>query len=110
MGKDLNIDNLKGKNFPFEIYKDERSDSMEEWLVSDKTCKGCIFYGVLAPGYNSGRCCDYTFITNKVRHNKPAECEVKVEGLERSAGREMYKRGKARLFKGTKNSEVRSDG
>lgn len=51
---------------------------MKEWLVSDKTCKGCKYYGFMTPGNRGVRCCDYTFITGRIRRNKPAACEVKV--------------------------------
>lgn len=51
----------------------------EDWLVSDKYCKGCKYYGTLA---KSGgiRCCDYTYYTGSIRQNPPKTCEVKVNG------------------------------
>lgn len=53
----------------------------EEWLVSDKYCKGCKYYGYLSNGGHVGvRCCDYTYYTNKIRHNPPKTCEVKQKG------------------------------
>lgn len=111
MGKDLNIDNLKGINFPFEIYKDGRSVSMDEWLVSKKTCQGCKYFGHISPGYKSSNwCCDYTFATGKIRQNKPAECEVKVLS-EKKAGAEVYKRCLRKFNIGRKNCRaVESDG
>ena len=50
----------------------------EDWLVSNKTCKGCMYYGYLATYCD--RCCDYTYLTGKVRHNPPSSCEVKEIG------------------------------
>ena len=53
----------------------------KEWLVSDKTCKGCMYYSRLAAaGKDSPRCCDYTYLTGKVRQNPPRTCEVKQKG------------------------------
>lgn len=51
----------------------------EEWLVSDKTCKGCMYYAFFS---HSGRirCCDYTFQTGRIRHEKPKDCTVKKIG------------------------------
>lgn len=51
----------------------------EDWLVSDKYCKGCIYYGTLSHSGNI-RCCDYTDYTWKIRQNPPKTCEVKVKG------------------------------
>ena len=51
----------------------------EDWLVSDKYCKGCKFYGYLSHS-GSTRCCDYTFLTDKIRKNIPKKCEVKEKG------------------------------
>lgn len=76
---------------------------MKEWLVSDKTCKGCKYYGNLTPGNrHGGRCCDYTFITGKLRKNKPAECEVKVLS-EKRATANMH-RNTIRMFNPKKKS------
>ena len=103
MDTELKPGNLKGINFPFETYKDERSDSMEDWLVSKKTCKGCKYFGHISPGYKSStRCCDYTFATGKIRQNKPAECEVKVLS-EKKAGAEVYRRSLLKFNPGRKN-------
>ncbi len=61
---------------------------MEEWLVSDQTCKGCKYYGYISPGHKAaGRCCDYNYITGRFRENKPSECEVKVLGRRPSMSR-----------------------
>lgn len=51
----------------------------EDWLVKDKYCKGCMYYGRLSYA-GSDRCCDYTYITGKVRYNPPCDCEVKKKG------------------------------
>ena len=100
---------LKGINFPFQTYKDERSDRMKEWLVSDKTCKGCKYYGCLAPGHKTQRCCDYTFTTGKIRQNKPAECEVKVLA-DVKASVELYRRSIERFNPQKKNTRGHADG
>lgn len=53
----------------------------KERLVSDKTCKGCMYYSYLNAGNkHSGRCCYYTYLTGKIRQNKPSKCEVKKLG------------------------------
>jgi hypothetical protein len=51
----------------------------EDWLVSDKACKGCKYYGTLS--HSGGiRCCDYTYFTGRIRKNPPKSCEVKKKG------------------------------
>lgn len=53
----------------------------KDWLVSDKTCKGCKYYGYLSPHQHSGmRCCNYTYYTGKVRTDMPKACTVKTKG------------------------------
>ena len=53
----------------------------DEWLVSEASCKGCIYYGALSQYKTaSNRCCLYTYFTGKVRENPPRRCEVKVLG------------------------------
>ena len=53
----------------------------EKWLVSDKYCKGCKYYGrISASSTKSCLCCDYTYITGKIRENPPESCEVKEKG------------------------------
>lgn len=53
----------------------------EDWLVKDKYCKGCKYYGYLSHSGKSGiRCCDYTYYTGRIRENLPKHCEVKVKG------------------------------
>ena len=52
----------------------------EEWLVSDKYCKGCKYYGWLSPSGYRTRCCDYTYYTGEIRQNPPKTCEVKAKG------------------------------
>ena len=49
-----------------------------EWLVSARACKGCMYYGYLAHG--GTMCCNYTYMTGRIRHNKPSQCEVKTLG------------------------------
>lgn len=55
----------------------------EKWLVNDKYCKECKYYGWIN---RSGvcRCCDYTYLTGKIRKNPPASCEVRVKGKKHS--------------------------
>lgn len=62
----------------------EAEKDMKKWLVKDKYCKGCKYYGHLTPG-NSGRCCDYTYLTGRFRENPPATCEVRETGKRPSA-------------------------
>lgn len=52
----------------------------EDWLVSDKYCAGCMWYGRLSSGTTAARCCDYTFYTGRIRENPPKTCEVKETG------------------------------
>lgn len=54
--------------------KDEK-----EWLVSDKTCKGCKYYGYLSV---SGRvkACLYSVYEKGVRTEKPKDCKHKKMG------------------------------
>jgi hypothetical protein len=53
----------------------------KEWLVADKYCKGCKYYGKLSSsGIHGYRCCDYTYYTGKIRQNPPKTCEVMVKG------------------------------
>ena len=57
----------------------EADKEKKKWLVSDKHCKGCMYYSRL--GYQSGaKCCDYTYLTGRFRENPPASCEVKKRG------------------------------
>lgn len=58
----------------------EADKEMEKWLVSDKTCKGCMYYGRIG-GHSGKRCCDYTYLTGRFRKNPPATCEVKKKGI-----------------------------
>ena len=51
-----------------------------EWIVSDKYCKGCKWYGSLCSGSSGIPCCDYTFYTGRIRENPPKTCEVKEAG------------------------------
>lgn len=51
----------------------------KEWLVSDKTCKGCMYYGWF-DWSSKTRYCMYTSITNKIRTDKPKDCTVKQIG------------------------------
>lgn len=49
-----------------------------EWLVSDRHCAGCIYYGYLAASaHQFGRCCDYTLKTGHLRQGVTAECRVR---------------------------------
>ena len=52
----------------------------EDWLVSDETCKGCIYYGYLSRSGRGNRCCDYTYITERIRPGIPKDCTVKMKG------------------------------
>lgn len=53
----------------------------EKWLVNDKYCKGCKYYSTLSASHTSGdKCCDYTFLTGRIRKNPPESCEVKEKG------------------------------
>lgn len=53
----------------------------EDWLVKDQYCKGCKWYGFLSSSNSAGvRCCDYTYLTGRIRHNPPKTCEVKERG------------------------------
>jgi len=52
----------------------------EEWLVSDKTCKGCKYYGYLSHTGRGTRCCDYTYYTGRIREDMPRDCTVKKRG------------------------------
>lgn len=52
----------------------------EDWLVSDKTCKGCMYYGYLSRSGRGNRCCDYTYITGRIRKDRPKDCTVKKKG------------------------------
>lgn len=79
---------------------------MEDWLVSDKTCKGCKYYGSL--GWNhTNRCCDYTYITGRFRENKPAECEVKTMKQKRNPA---YRKTIRKFNPLKKNFKEHSDG
>ena len=51
----------------------------KDWLVSDKTCKGCKYYRYLSSSY-SLKCCDYTYVTGQIRTEKPKDCTVKKKG------------------------------
>lgn len=50
-----------------------------EWLVSNKTCKGCMHYGMLSWSSKT-RACLYTCNTGKIRTDKPKDCTVKKLG------------------------------
>lgn len=51
----------------------------KEWLVSNKTCKGCKYYGTLSWSDHT-KWCMYTCHTGKVRTDKPKDCTVKEKG------------------------------
>ena len=51
----------------------------KDWLVSDKTCKGCKYYRWLS-SHSGSKCCDYTYITGQIRTEKPKDCTVKKKG------------------------------
>lgn len=53
----------------------------EKWLVNDKYCKGCKYYGRISASHTKAcPCCDYTYITGRIRQNPPESCEVKQKG------------------------------
>lgn len=52
----------------------------EDWLVSNKTCKGCMYYGYLSRSGRGIRCCDYTNVTGRIRQEMPKDCKVKKIG------------------------------
>lgn len=54
--------------------KDEK-----EWLVSDKTCKGCRYYGWLSESSKT-RACLLTCYTGEIRKEKPKDCKHKKLG------------------------------
>ena len=51
----------------------------KEWLVSDKTCKGCVHYGMF-DWSGKIKYCAYTSNTGKIRTDKPKDCTVKQLG------------------------------
>lgn len=51
-------------------------EAEESNLVRAETCRGCRYYGYL-DGWAGARCCDYTVITGKIKHNPPGTCEVR---------------------------------
>lgn len=58
-----------------------QTNNEADWLVNDKYCKGCKWYGYLSfSGIHGTRCCDYTYLTGLIRHNPPKKCEVKQIG------------------------------
>lgn len=59
------------------------SHPRDPYVVSDKTCSGCVYYAPLyASVPRSTRCCNYTYLTGKVRPEGEtcAECSVKAKG------------------------------
>lgn len=54
--------------------KDEK-----EWLVSDKTCKGCMYYGWFNASSKT-RACLITCYTGIIRKEKPKDCKHKKYG------------------------------
>lgn len=62
----------------------------KEWLVSDKACKGCKYYGFLG----AARWCMYTYDTGRIRQNPPGKCEVK------SCGRRLAERRDISIISG----------
>lgn len=54
-------------------------DSAKDYLVSDRYCTGCIYYGYLSPSARmGGRCCDYTYCTGRIRQGTTRNCHVKT--------------------------------
>lgn len=51
----------------------------KEWLVSDKTCKGCRYYGYLSAS-GRVRACLYSVYEKGVRTEKPKDCTRKKTG------------------------------
>ena len=49
------------------------------WIVSDKTCRGCKYFGYLN-GSTGLKACNYTWLTGRIRHEPCATCEVKTTG------------------------------
>lgn len=54
--------------------KDEK-----EWLVSDKTCKGCRYYKYFDPSSKT-KACMITCYTGIIRTEKPKDCTHKKPG------------------------------
>lgn len=66
------------------------TDAERANLARDETCQGCRYYGYLDGWTGGGRCCDYTFITGRIRRSPPDACEVKEIGP-RAIRRDMYR-------------------
>lgn len=51
----------------------------DPFIVSDETCKGCLFYGQMTGLGSRTMCCDYTYLTGKFKPEGEtcAECSVK---------------------------------
>lgn len=54
--------------------KDEK-----EWLVSDETCKGCMYYGMFYAS-SKVKACLYSVYEKGVRTEKPKDCTHKKLG------------------------------
>ena len=65
--------------------KDEK-----EWLVSNATCRGCKYYGMLSWSSHE-KWCMYTYHTGKIRTDKPKDCTVKEIGKRLVAEDELRK-------------------
>ena len=62
------------------------SENVKQWLVSDKTCAGCKYYGWLGSMSKRGvRMCEYTWLTGRMKEEPCATCDVKVIGKRRTA-------------------------
>lgn len=60
-----------------------RRTSSDPYVVSDRTCSGCVYYGPLHTGVpKSIRCCNYTWQTGLLRppDETCADCSVKRLG------------------------------
>lgn len=56
------------------------TEEKDDWIVNEKYCEGCKYYGYLSNKKTGGRCCDYTYRTGKARQNPPKSCEAKEIG------------------------------
>lgn len=65
-------------------------DTEKDWLVSDDTCLGCVYYGWIYTG-SVIRCCDYTYYTGVVKQCKPFSCDKYREGNKEEM-RKRYRR------------------
>lgn len=67
---------MRSKWDPRPREKKRERQQQTRWMVQGKYCKGCRYYGDISGRH---KCCDYTYLTGKLRRGDTAHCKVRRE-------------------------------